>query len=153
MFVSSYNTYIGTNASDKNDRYKTKIAGADAESFGKELSKLPILESHINRNMPIDYVSNYKSFNNQQKLHEELKSQDELKLKELNTVTSAKVAYEENSKMFPLLRRPSLTLSQTPKILDEKLPRDAQEAKERSLRHVMVNTYLANDNYYRITAA
>ena len=54
--------------------------------------------------------------------------------------------------MFPIIKKPAFTLSQTPKI-DEKLPLDVQEAKEKTLRHTMLNTYISNDNYYRITAA
>lgn len=152
MFVSSYATYISTNASDKSDRYRTRSSDGDVDTFSKELTKSPILESYVNKNLPIDYISNYKSFNNQQKMHEQPQSLDDLKLKELNNINKAKVAYEENTKMFSLLKRPTLTLSQTPKI-DEKLPRDAQEAKEKTLRYAMVNTYLENDKYFHITAA
>ncbi|MDD5400331.1 MAG: hypothetical protein PHQ93_03980 [Sulfurimonas sp.] len=152
MFVSSFNTYISTNSSNKSDNYKDRDFKSDAESFSSELSKSTILKPYINKNLPIDYVSNYKSFNNQQKLYEQLQNQNGEELKKLNILNNAKVAYEESTKMFSLLKRPTLTLSQTPKI-DEKLPRDAQEAKEKSLRHTMVNTYLANDNYYRVTAA
>jgi hypothetical protein len=57
----------------------------------------------------------------------------------------------ENSTMFPLLQKPKLTLNQTLKT-DKKLPQDTQKAKESIIRRDMINTYIANDNYYKITA-
>lgn len=154
MFVSTYSTFVGSNSSNKADSYKTKEPKGESESFSKELSNSAIVKSHTDKNLPIDYISNYKSFNNQQKLQEQLQTGDELKLKlkQLTTTINAKVAYDGNSTMFSLSRKPTLTLSQTPKI-DEKLPNDVKEAKEKNLRHVMVNTYSANDRYFQITAA
>lgn len=152
MFVSSFNTYIGTNSSNKSENYRDRDFKGDADSFGGELSKSTILKPYTDKSFPVDYVTNYKYFNNRQKIEEQLQNQNGEELKKLNTLNNAKVAYEENTKMFSLLKKPTLTLSQTPKI-DEKLPRDAQEAKEKSLRHTMVNTYLENDKYYRVTAA
>ncbi len=152
VFVSSYSTYISTNNSNKINGYKADKYGDDLNSFGEELSKSTIIKPHTDKNLPIDYISNYKSFNNQQKLQEQLQTQDELRLKQLTTINSAKVAYEGNSTMFSLVRKPTLTLSQTPKI-DEKLPSDVKEAKEKNLRHTMVNTYSANNKYFEITAA
>jgi len=152
MFVSSFNTYISTNSSNKSEAYKERELKGEAESFSDELSKSTVLKPYINSNLPVDYISNYKSFSNQQKLHEQMQNKNTQELKKLTVLNNAKTAYEENTKMFPLLKKPSLTLTQTPKI-DEKLPRDVQEAKEKNLRHLMVNTYLANDKYYHITAA
>jgi len=54
--------------------------------------------------------------------------------------------------MFSLLVKPKQTINQTPKI-DQKMPIEAQDAKESVIRSTMVNAYIANDNYYRITAA
>lgn len=152
MFVSTYATFITPNSSNKTDSHKTKEPKSESESFSKELSNSAIVRSHTDKNLPIDYISNYKSFNNQQKLQEQLQTHDELRLKQLTTTINAKVAYDGNSTMFSLVRKPALTLSQTPKI-DEKLPNDAKEAKEKNLRHVMVNTYAANNRYFQITAA
>ena len=152
MFVSSFNTYISTNSSNKSEAHKDRELKGDFESFSSELSKSTVLKPYTNANLPIDYISNYKSFSNQQKLHEHLQNQNGGELKKLTVLNNAKVAYEENTKMFSLAKKPALTLTQTPKI-DEKLPHDVQEAKEKTLRHTMVNTYLANDKYYHITAA
>ena len=152
MFVSSFNTYISTNNSNKSEAYKDRELKSDSESFSSELSKSTVLKPYASTYLPIDYISNYKSFSNQQKLHEQIQNQNGGELKKLTVLNNAKIAYEENTKMFSLTKKPALTLTQTPKI-DEKLPHDVQEAKEKTLRHAMVNTYLANDKYYHITAA
>ncbi|MFA5233172.1 MAG: hypothetical protein WC390_02150 [Sulfurimonas sp.] len=152
MFVSTYATFIGSNSSNKTDSYKAKETRGGVESFSKELASSAIVKSHTDKNLPIDYISNYKSFNNRQKLQEQLQTQDELKLKHLTTTINAKVAYNVNSTMFSLSKKPTPSLNLTPKI-DEKLPSDVKEAKEKNLRHVMVNTYEANDRYFQITAA
>lgn len=152
MFVSSYNTYVHTSNTNKSTDFKRSDDKESSESFSKSLSDLNVLKPYTDRNLPIDYVSNYKSFHNHQRLQEQLESQSEYKLKQLSTLNNAKVAYDENSKMFPLAKKPHASLSQTPKI-DEKLPPLDQEAKEKVLRHTMLNTYISNDNYYRVTAA
>jgi len=152
MFVSSFSTYVHTANTNKSGDFKKSDEKEKSESFSKSLSDLTILKPYSDKSLPINYISNYKSFHNHQKLQEHLESQSEYKLKQLSTLNSAKIAYDENSKMFSLARKPSLSLSQTPKI-DEKLPRQEQEAKEKTLRHSMINTYISNDNYYRITAA
>jgi hypothetical protein len=152
MFVSSYNTYVNTTNSTKSSELRRSDDKEKSDSFSKSLSDSTILKPYNDKNLPINYISNYKSFHNHQRLQEHLQSQNEYNLKQLNTLNSAKIAYDENSKMFPLAKKPSSSLSQTPKI-DEKLPPKDQEAKEKVIRHVMVNTYISNDNYYRITAA
>lgn len=151
MFISSYSTYIGTTASDKINKQGVERSKSDSEFFSSKLSQNQTAQTDIVKNLPIDYVSNYKSFNNQQKLQEQVLSQSEIKFTQIKTMKSAKAAYEDNSKMFSLVRKPHIALNQTPSI-DEQLPQDIQELKEKNLRHVMVNTYLANDKYYRITA-
>jgi len=151
MFVSSYSTYINTNTSEKTDKLRVENKKDESKSFGPEVSKNSPLEAYSAKNLPIDYVSNYKSFNNQQKLQEQVKSQDELKSKKTTAMKNAKIAYEDNSKIFSLLKKPTTTLNQTKRI-DKKLPLNIQEIKESNLRHTMVNTYLENDKYYQITA-
>ncbi|OHE06010.1 MAG: hypothetical protein A2513_01525 [Sulfurimonas sp. RIFOXYD12_FULL_33_39] len=152
MFVSSYNTYIGNDTSTKTNSFKNGDVKEKKDAFSDELSKLSGLKSHTDKTLPIDYVSNYKSFNTQQKLQEKLQNQSGFELKKLNIINNAKVAYEENTKMFSQLKKPIVALNLTPKI-DERLPRDIKDAKEKSLRHLMVNTYLANNKYFEITAA
>lgn len=151
MFISSYSTYIGTTVSDKVNKERVERSKDESEFFSSKLSQNQLAQTNISKNLPIDYISNYKSFNNQQKLQEQAQSQSEIKFTQIKAMKNAKEAYEDNSKMFSLLRKPHVSLNQTSTI-DEKLPQDIQELKEKNLRHVMVNTYLANDKYYQITA-
>ena len=151
MFVSSYNTYISTNTSDRTQKHGAEKSGRESASFDTKLSTKPTQVLNKLSNLPIDYVSNYKSYNNQQKLQEQTQDFNKTKFTKMTAMSSAKVAYEDNSKLFSLLQKPHATQDQTPKI-DKKLPKEIQEIKEKNLRHTMVNTYLANDNYYQITA-
>jgi len=115
-------------------------------------SNEPAFAPRDEKSLPIDYVSSYKSFQNQQKLQEQLQGQDSFTLKGLNTLANAKNAYEESAKKFSLAKKPTFALDLTPKI-DITMPQETKEAKVKTLRQTMVNTYLANDRYYRITAA
>ena len=152
MFVSSYSTYIATNSSHKSQKYGDRDANESLESFSKNLLNSTVIKPYANTNLLVDYISNYKSLSNQQKLHERVQEKDTDEFKKLTIINNAKTAYDEGIKIFSLSRNPPLTLSQTPKI-DEKLPKEIQEAKEKSLRSLMINTYLTNDKYYKITAA
>jgi len=151
MFVSSYNTYISTNNSQKDTNQKIDKPKASASSFDSKLKQNEVLESKNTQNLPITYISNYKAFSNKQKLQEEFQNKDAAKYTKINAIKSAKEAYKDNSIMFSLFLEPKATQSQTPSI-DATLPSDLQKLQEKQLRHTMVNTYLANDKYYQITA-
>lgn len=152
MFISSYNTYISTNNSDKTNKYKESQSKDEAREFNLKSYTTPTLTTNTaNKNLPVDYVSNYKSFNNQQKIQEQIKNQDDAKYTKVKTLQSAKIAYEDNSKMFSLRIKPTVSLDMTPKISKD-IPKDIQELKESKLRNKMVNTYMANDKYYQLTA-
>lgn len=69
----------------------------------------------------------------------------------MSNQNSAKLAYVENSSLFSLQIKPKVTLNQTPSI-NTSLSSKAQEAQESILKNRMLNTYIANDNYYKITA-
>jgi len=151
MFVSSYNTYIVTNPSDKSSTQRLESKSSFRESFESKLKEYSLLESNSTQNLPINYVSNYKAFSNKQKLQEDFEDKETKKFTKINTLNSAKDAYNQNSKMFSLFLEPKFTQSQTPQI-DKSLPLELQSAQEKQLRHTMVNTYLSNDKYYQITA-
>ncbi len=151
MFVSSYNTYITTNPSDKNSAQKLEKKSSSGESFQSQLKQHSLLESKDTKNIPINYISNYKAFSNKQKMQDGLLDNETKKFTKINNLNSAKDAYKENSKMFSLFLEPKMTQNQTPQI-DASLPKELQSAQEKQLRHTMVNTYLANDKYYQITA-
>ena len=151
MFVSSYNTYVSTNNSDRTSNQRVDKAKPSTGSFESKLEQSGVLESKNTQNLPITYISNYKAFSNKQKLQEQFQNKDEIKYNKVNAMKNAQSAYKDNSVMFSFLLEPQMTQSQTPQI-DQKLPSDLQKAQEQNMRHAMVNTYLANDKYYRITA-
>jgi hypothetical protein len=152
MFVSSYSTYVDTNTLQKSKETQKEERKSESSAFAKQLKFNPnALQKQANQS-PINYISDYKVLSNQQKLQEQTQhNMQKLKFSKLKAFDSAKSAYSANTKIFSLLIKPKATLDQTPRI-DKKMPAEAQEAKESIIRHQMVNTYIANDNYYKITA-
>ncbi len=151
MFVSSYTTYVSANTSDKINQKHIDNKKDESKLFATKLLETQVQKLHTNKNLPIDYVHNYKSFNNQQKLQEGIKTPDEIKFQKAKDMKNAKSAYEENSKIFSLLKKPTMTLSNI-NSLGNSLPQNIQEIKNKNLQNIMVNTYLENDKYYKITA-
>ncbi|MDA3908381.1 MAG: hypothetical protein PF437_04785 [Sulfurimonas sp.] len=151
MFVSSYSTYVNTNNSDRTANQKIDKSKPSNGSFASKLEQSSVLESKNTQDLPITYISNYKAFSNKQKLQEQFQNKDEVKYNKINAMKNAQTAYKDNSTIFSLFIEPKATQSQTPQI-DKKLPSELQKAQEQSMRHTMVNTYLANDKYYQITA-
>ena len=163
MFVSSYNTYIQTNTSDRIPKQKEQPQKS-GDSFSSKFLEQPKLEPAVISTLPVDYVNRAKSFNTKLEMkrqEEALKnpdSDDVLKSTELTkefasrkTLQNAKSAYEDNSKMFSIYKKPHHSLDQTP-VADTNLPENIQKLKEQNMRRTMVNTYMQNDKYYRITA-
>lgn len=163
MFVSSYNTYIQTNASDKVPKQKEQTSKSDS-SFSSKFLQQPKLEPVIVSTLPVDYINRAKSFNTklEMKRQEDFlknpQNDDISKSTELTkefasrkTLQNAKSAYEDNSKMFSIYKKPHHSLDQTP-ATDTTLPENIQRLKEQNMRRTMVNTYMQNDKYYRITA-
>ena len=164
MFVSSYNTYINTNSSQRNTKSSAENTQSDTKLFATKLAQSTPSKSLLNSNTPINYVNqNNASYNK-----ELLRSEQEYKKDSSNnefkktaastakfstnlTLSNAKVAYTENSSLFSFLRKPQASLDQTPKV-DATVSKNIQEVKESNIRHTMVNTYVENDRYYQITA-
>jgi hypothetical protein len=151
MFISSYDTYINSNSSDKARKDKSEDYKKSSESFSSKLSSQLIKAVNPSSVFPINYISDYKVLNNQQRMREDTQNDAKVKFSKVKAMTGAKAAYSDNSKIFSLLLKPATTIDQTPKI-DKKMPQEAQKAKELIMRHTMVNTYIANENYYKITA-
>jgi len=147
MFVSSYSTYIDTITNRRVDNKKSNPASKPAESFESKLLQTP---SHsdviLSKKLPLNYISNYKALYNRQQLEErELqKTPVKMKFSKLSSLASAQKSYSENSQMFSLFIKPKTTLNQTPKV---------EKNQENIMRAAMINTYIANDRYYTITAA
>ena len=154
MFVSSYNTYINANTSQKTQKDKSQEYKNGSESFSEKLLSQSAKAIKASSAFPINYVSEYKVLNNQQRLQENMQNDandKKVEFSKVKAITGAKVAYADNSKIFSLLLKPATTIDLTPKI-DKSMPQEAQKAKELIMRHMMVNTYVANENYYKITA-
>ena len=152
MFVSSYSTYVQTDSTNKSRDFKTNEFKRDSFSLSETASNEPAFAPRDEKSLPIDYVSSYKSFQNQQKLQEQLQGRDIFAQRELYTLANAKNAYEESAKKFSLGKKPAIALSLTPKI-DTTMPPDVTDAKVKTLRQTMVETYIANDRYYHVRAA
>jgi len=152
MFVSSYSTYINTNATDRIQKEKHADSYAQKQfRFAPQQTDKNSLDHGLQLSkteLPLNYVSNYKVLSNQQKLQQNLQQKTEENQKEKNRgfktqiLQKAQSAYEENSTLFASLRKPKLTLAQTP----------SPSIEQNSLRAKMVNTYISNDNYYKKSA-
>ncbi|MCW8895931.1 hypothetical protein [Sulfurimonas sp.] len=148
MFISTYNTYITTDTSEKSHKTTANGNKDKPEQFASERYEKKISTPAASKNLPVDYVSNYKFIYNQP---EQTKNPDEIKFKKIKDMSLAKTAYEDNSIMFSLVKKPTVTISQLIKPNKEQ-PQNIQELKEQNLRNTMVNTYIENDKYYQITA-
>lgn len=154
MFVSSYSTYIDTSVTKKLQNDKASEPVKKTESFASKLLQNTSTSAFTNSKIPLNYISNYKALNNRQLLDSQENKQNSAKTKfsKLSAMSSSKVSYEANTKMFSFLVKPKSTIDQTPRV-DKNLPPKAQESQESFMRVKMLNTYIANDNYFRITAA
>jgi len=164
MFVSSYSTYITNNTPAKALKSDNNSRESGSKLFSQKsidlLNKQPVLNSVV----PANYISkaqvqyNKQLLNSQQddlqkNIDKEFKATQDIKdrLSDLSTLGKAKNAYTENSVMFSLFKKPQPSLNQTVTI-NQEMPQELQKLQEKQIRSIMVNTYLANDNYYQITA-
>ncbi len=155
MFVSSYSTYIDTTATSRVNNEKKGLDKKSSDSFSSKLLTTTPKTLSTAKQLPLDYISNYKALYNRQRLDQEKefgKSVATMKFSKMSSQSAAQVVYTANSQMFSLIPKPKVALDQTPS-LSKKLPPQAQEAGKELLKIDMVNAYIANDNYYHITAA
>ena len=158
MFVSSYSTFIDTSTTKRIQNDKNSFEKKPLESFSKKLLEQGNSDVVLSKNIPLSYISNYKVIHTKQLINQQREERDteqvkaKTKFTKLSAQSSAQLSYVENATMFSLRAIPKPTLSQTPK-LNKKLPPEEQKAQEKVLKNLMVNTYTANENYYRITAA
>lgn len=159
MFVSSYSTFINTQTADKTHKEKATPSqkGSYSRLATQELQNISQNETSktTKTQLPLNYISDYKVLNNQYKLLQESQSTQESKNKskftKISTLQSAQDAYVQNSTLFASLKKPKVALAQMP-LLNAQLPQESLKAQENILKITMVNTYIANDNYYKITA-
>lgn len=151
MYVSSFSTYINAESSRRTQSTYPQKGKNSSDLFETKLLSKTVKNIDTSLNLPISYISNYKALSIQQKLQDNKQNEDKAEFVKMQTLNSAQNAYTNNSKIFSLLLQPKIALDQTPKI-DKELSQELQYIKESSLRHVMVNTYVSNENYYKITA-
>jgi len=161
MFVSSYSTYIPNESTNKTTRINKEDTKTEKSSFSSHLSSLSTQDVVATDNLPINYVSTNQTFRNKQELDyqkSELETKEKDTTKQLttkftqqSTLIDATTAYTTNTKPYSFLQKPKATLSQTPTI-NTTHSKEYQDLEEKNLRHTMVNTYIENDKYYKITA-
>lgn len=157
MFVSSYNTYIHTNKSQATEK-QVQDREKQTTSFSTRLFQKSSTQALESSASSVDYIAKNNAF--WQKVELQRHQNDTLgkdfleKTKQFEgqkKLSSAKQAYAEGTKFFSLSPKQVNSLDLTPKI-DKKLPDDIKELKEQMIRNLMINTYVANDRYYKITA-
>ena len=164
MFVSSYSTYIQSDISSKENKQRLDKPSSSSESFGDKLTQKAPSANFTSSPIPHEYLSKSQINSSKQELdfqREQLKNPQNNSAKEAketinrftanNSLMSAKNAYENVNKVYTAHSKQSASIDQTPK-MDKNLPQEARQAKELTMRHKMVNTYISNENYYRITA-
>lgn len=140
MFVSSYNTYLSTSHIETNKKENRK------EGFElKKESKAPnntFAQNATDKKLPVSYISALKVLRNQQKLHEQTQQPQKSKFTKVSLLNNAQSAYKESAVMFSFIRKPKVPLGQP----ESKLPTNF------STKLKALNTYIENDNYYKVTA-
>ncbi|MBU1217399.1 hypothetical protein KJ870_03225 [bacterium] len=156
MFVSSYSTYIQTNTNDKNVKQKDVSYGKDS-GFSSKLLKESVADTAKNASLPVDYIARNNNFYTKLFL-EEHQDEQSAQTKELthkfidqSTLQDAKKAYTQAPKMTSLFRETFLALDKT-QLAEAKPSQNTQDFKDAKMRKLMINTYIANENYYKITA-
>ena len=144
MFIASYATYVptlsATKSSSTNDNFfpeKNPI-----NRFEEVLQKGP---ESLKESTPI--VTKYSIF------EQAKKSRNTLLFSDLKTQQDAKRAYSENLQPFSSMKKPKTPQQKPLALHNVQLPKEAQSARESILKEQMVNTYMENENYYRVTAA
>lgn len=164
MFVSSYNTYINTNSSQKSNKSELDNKQESGKLFSTKLTQNIESKSLIYSNKPVNYIKDSNAQYNKELIRsaqEQMKNNLESDFKKATssiekysatqTVANAKAAYVQNSSLFAFLRKPQATLDQTPKV-DTTATQNLQDMSEKNIRYTMINTYIENDKYYQITA-
>jgi len=152
MFVSSYNTYISSLPSQKMGAAQADKRGESASDFKSLFKKDKSNLTSYTKKLPIDYLNN-RAYSNKYKLQEQINNNSQQKFAKIKAVGNAQSAYSENSIMFSYLQKPKTTIQQNEKQkISKNLPEDVKKIKESNLRATMINTYIANESYFKITA-
>jgi len=153
MYVSSFSAFAHADIAQKTQKKEIRQSKNNthtnyAEKLHSQVSKSSLQQTTL----PINYISDYKVLSNQQKLlYDNKNTQKTLKFFKVKALKNAHTAYSDNSKLFSFMIEPKQTLTQTSQV-NRKLPSEFQKIQEKLLRTAMVNTYQANENYYKITS-
>ncbi|MCW8837741.1 MAG: hypothetical protein OQJ77_05465 [Thiovulaceae bacterium] len=147
MFVSSYNTYLSTHTDNKTTKNKQNYS--TSKLFEINLNKNEVSNPNTTLSSPINYISKYKTLSVKERINSQLKQEtaqsNMSKFSSVNSQIKAPMAYAANSTMFSLMIKYPKTAKQIEDNSDRVL-------KEPTLRTKMIDTYMANDKYYQLTA-
>ncbi len=140
VFVSSYNTYLSASHVETNKR-QNRSEDFTLKKESKQ-STTAFEKVTAEQKLPVSYISAFKVLRNQQKLHEQTQQTQKSKFAKVNLLKNAQSAYKENSVMFSFIKKPKVPLSG----VHTKLPTNFSTTLK------ALNTYIENDNYYKVTA-
>ncbi len=156
MFVSSYHTFFNINSSTKTSKDKSDSSLDRVKSFKNILTNSSTKDLANKKQTPINYISKgqvqynktiielqEKKLNNTQNSNFKKSIESTKKFSNTLTVKTATISYKENTKKFYIMKKPNVALEQTTKEINNMF---------KTLRHNIVNTYLDNDNYYKLQA-
>lgn len=156
MFVSSYSAYIQTNSDNKNIKNRD-VSHANSSNYSSKVYEENLPKSSNKASFAVDYIAKNNSFytklfleKNQDEQSEQTKNLTH-KFIDQNTLQDAKKAYTQVPKMASFFRETFMALDKTLQV-EPKFTQSSQNLKEAKMRKLMINTYIDNDNYYKITA-
>jgi len=159
MFVSSYTTFINTNSSNKTNKVKNDDNRGEIGSFS--LTKNPpqtinseIAETTFSKNLYSINFYRVKYFIESSTQDDNFKNLTKSlnRTKSYATLTDAQNAYENIQKPFVKLPKRVTVLDLTPKPIPT-FNDETNSIKNKNLKSKMVNTYIENDNYYKVLYA
>ncbi|MBA1432652.1 MAG: hypothetical protein FAF04_03430 [Epsilonproteobacteria bacterium] len=144
MFIASYATYVPTLSATRTTPVNEK------NSSTKENAAAP--EKTVQKKQ--NNITNSSALLSRYTLLKQTKeNKDTTLFSNLKIHQDAKEAYTQTLQPFSFMKKPKSAQQKPLSLQDIHLPKEARSAKEQILRKEMVNTYIANDNYYRVTAA
>ncbi|QOP45166.1 hypothetical protein [Sulfurimonas paralvinellae] len=148
MFIASYATFIPTVATIKpNNSIK--------ESFSHKSEPVLLSEQKPDNTetklqpapQPLSTAAKYSL------LWQQEQNPNLQELEKVQKRQKAKTAYKESVTPFSYMKKPKVPLQNSYFGLHSKFPKETQVVQHTFLKEKMLNTYIENDNYYRVTAA
>lgn len=143
MFIASYATYVPTLPAAKANSAKEKDFTPKTDIFAEKKSVPEKTETSLELKKNI---SSYNLYNKEQ-------NKDLALYEKIKTLQNAQTAYKETTQPFASMKKPKTLPQNGFSTQSFTLPKEAKTAQEQLLKTKMVNTYIENDNYYKVTAA